>query len=62
MQVIGFQPKSYERSAASGLRPINTSRTQSIRFTTEALSEPSDPTVKNVMSFVGFLRSLIEAV
>ena len=45
-----------ERSKA-----INTSRTQSIRFTTEALSAPSDPTVKNEMSSVGFLRSLIEA-
>ena len=39
----------------------NSSNGKSIRFTTEALSAPSDPTVKNEMSSVGFLRSLIEA-
>ena len=55
--------------SAKELREIGSERSKAYKylqnavntFTTEALSEPSDPTVKNVMSSVGFLRSLIEA-
>ena len=53
--------KSNDLLTAKTNLTLNELRIILVAITTEALSAPSDPTVKNEMSSVGFLRSLIEA-